>query len=210
MPASNDIYVYRMTADNGGAPCVYRRLLSLAICKPMIRRTAEVGSLVFGFGGKRLGERLIYVARITEKPEVGAYYREARFHPRPDCIYRDQGGHPVRISDARYHADSDQSGHDVGADFDRAHVLLSRDFRYFGAEGTTECYEKYPAVRKMVEGLKRGHRRNHDPELHRELLALKAALWKRHPADQPKVGEPSDADLSRRCNVDSASLRSGA
>ncbi|MCB1128636.1 MAG: hypothetical protein KDM81_19225, partial [Verrucomicrobiae bacterium] len=78
MPASNDIYVYRMTADNGGAPCVYRRLLSLAICKPMIRRTAEVGSLVFGFGGKRLGERLIYVARITEKPEVGAYYREAR------------------------------------------------------------------------------------------------------------------------------------
>ena len=56
-----------------------------------------MGSLVFGFGGKPLGEVLIYVARITEKPEVGAYYRDSRFHSRPDCIYRDHHNHPVRV-----------------------------------------------------------------------------------------------------------------
>lgn len=31
------IYFYKLTADNGGAPCVQDGLLSLAICKPMIR-----------------------------------------------------------------------------------------------------------------------------------------------------------------------------
>jgi hypothetical protein len=32
---------YKLTADNGGAPCVRYGLLSLAICKPMIRKTAR-------------------------------------------------------------------------------------------------------------------------------------------------------------------------
>ena len=47
-----DIYIYKMVADNGGAPCVAAGLLSLAICKPMIRKSAAKGSLIFGFGGK--------------------------------------------------------------------------------------------------------------------------------------------------------------
>jgi len=36
------IYFYKLTCDDGGAPCVQDGLLSLAICKPMIRSTAEV------------------------------------------------------------------------------------------------------------------------------------------------------------------------
>ncbi len=51
MSTATDIYVYKMTADNGGAPCVHRRLLSLAICKPKIRKAANRGDLIFGFGG---------------------------------------------------------------------------------------------------------------------------------------------------------------
>ena len=41
MKKPNKIYVYKMTADTGGAPCVYQGILSLAICKPKIRRKAE-------------------------------------------------------------------------------------------------------------------------------------------------------------------------
>jgi Nucleotide modification associated domain 2 len=48
-PGMSDIYFYKLTADNGGAPCVRHGLLSLAICKPMIRKTAEEGDLTFGF-----------------------------------------------------------------------------------------------------------------------------------------------------------------
>jgi hypothetical protein len=62
-----DIYIYKMVADNGGAPCVAAGLLSLAICKPMIRKSAEKGSLIFGFGGKVYGERLLYIACVTQK-----------------------------------------------------------------------------------------------------------------------------------------------
>ena len=29
-----NIYVYKMVVDNGGAPCITGKLLSLAICKP--------------------------------------------------------------------------------------------------------------------------------------------------------------------------------
>jgi hypothetical protein len=62
-----DIYVYKMVADNGGAPCVFRNLLSLAICKPKIRKSAKKGALIFGFGGKDYQERLIYIAHVTSK-----------------------------------------------------------------------------------------------------------------------------------------------
>jgi Nucleotide modification associated domain 2 len=44
----NNTYFYKLTADNGGAPCVRYGLLSLAICKPMIRKTAKEGDLIFG------------------------------------------------------------------------------------------------------------------------------------------------------------------
>ena len=88
MPNSRpDIYVYKVVVDNGGAPCVAAGLLSLAICKPKIRKTCTKGSLVFGFGGKQYDERLIYIARVTAKLESDAYYREREYARRPDCIY---------------------------------------------------------------------------------------------------------------------------
>ena len=42
-----NIYVYKIVADIGGAPCVKNNLLSLAICKPKIRKTAGKGSIRF-------------------------------------------------------------------------------------------------------------------------------------------------------------------
>lgn len=41
-------YFYKLTVDAGAAPCVQRDLLSLAICGPVIRSTAEQGSLISG------------------------------------------------------------------------------------------------------------------------------------------------------------------
>ena len=83
-----NIYVYKIVADIGGAPCVKNNLLSLAICKPKIRKTAAKGSIVFGFGGKDYEERLIYIAKVTAKLQGDAYYRQRKYARRPDCIYR--------------------------------------------------------------------------------------------------------------------------
>ena len=74
-----NIYFYKLTSDDGGAPCVTGDLLSLAICKPMIRSTAEMGDLIFGFVADSLHKdnRLIYVACVTRKLCEGKYYKDA-------------------------------------------------------------------------------------------------------------------------------------
>ncbi len=84
------IYFYKLTCDNNGAPCVHEGLLSLAICKPMIRGPAQPEDLIFGFAAKSLrrDNRLLYVARITDKVLDGGYYVQKQFAVRDDCIYR--------------------------------------------------------------------------------------------------------------------------
>jgi len=70
--SQQSLYVYKVVADTGGAPCVWERVLSLALCKPKIRRAAREGDMVFGFGGKDYGERLIYIAEVTGKRELAS------------------------------------------------------------------------------------------------------------------------------------------
>jgi len=132
------LYVYKLTTDNRGAPCVDGdRLLTLAICKPMIRRTARVGDVLFGFAANSLSpdNRLIYIARVTSVEEDGDYYEKATYEHRGDRIYirADDGRFCVR-PDARYHKDGAPLATDLGSfpEYGRARVVISDDFRYFG------------------------------------------------------------------------------
>ena len=86
-------YFYKLTTDDGGAPCVKDGLLSLAICKPMIRSTANKGDLIFGFAANSLhsDNRLLYIARVTDKLINGLYYITGKFARREDCIYQKHG-----------------------------------------------------------------------------------------------------------------------
>jgi len=88
------IYFYKLRVDDGGAPCVENGLLSLAICKPMIRSTACKDDIVIGFAANRLhsDNRLIYVARITEpKLTNGNSFKLPQYASRADCIYEWRG-----------------------------------------------------------------------------------------------------------------------
>src|SRR4051794_10418360 len=103
------IYFYKLTADNGGAPCVEDGLLSLAICKPAIRSTARPGDVIFGFSANSLhpDNRLIYVARVTDKSIDGQYFIQRQFAGRSDRIYRREGEHFVWRPGARHHGPDD-------------------------------------------------------------------------------------------------------
>ena len=196
------IYVYKMTTDNGGAPCVRNALLSLAICKPDIRRMAKTGSIIFGFGGKDYDERLLYVARVTDKSPTGSYYRDSRYSKRPDCIYElgKDGKTPELRKAAKYHTKSDERKRDVGIAFEKADVLLSDDFRYFGRDGTTD-YKKQPQfakIRQLVEGMRQGYRVNHLPELRSQLTLLKEQMLDNNP--DKTVGKPTESDRNKVCN----------
>jgi hypothetical protein len=201
MPGPTTVYAYKLTCDNGGAPCVHRGRLSLAICKPEIRRRAQLGDLIVGIGGRDLGGRLIYLAVVTGKLEGGGYYDSPEYAGRPDRIYRrGADGTAELVPKPRFHNDlkSPQLAHDVGADFQRAYVLLSDDFRYFGGKGTTEFRITHPAVGALADSMRRGHRVNFSPEVSTQLLALKEHLWARFP--QKKSGQPTQADCALLCN----------
>ena len=198
------LYIYKVVADTGGAPCIWRGTLSLAICKPKIRRTTRKGDLIFGFGGKTYGGRLLYIAEVTEKPEVGDYYRTLRFAARPDCIYKDNDGVPERKPSARYHAETDERKKDVGMRFENAYVLLSENFRYLGGNGTDSYKQEFPSVKILIEGLKQGHRVNHTSQLRSELVALKDQAWSQH--NKMVLGSPTDRDRTQVCNRETPSV----
>lgn len=174
------IYYYKLTADNGGAPCVDDGLLSLAICKPLIRTGASVGDLIFGFAASALDgtNSLIYVAEITAIVPEGRYYQEPRYAGRADCIYARRGDRFEWRTGALHHGPEHLS-HDLGPypTYPRARVLLSESFRYLGARGTADYKSRYPFVRNAVECLGQGHRVNHTERLVAQLLALKQDLW---------------------------------
>lgn len=214
----NRLYFYKLVNDSGAAPCIQDGLLSLAICKPMIRGTAEVGDLVFGFAAKSLyaDNRLIYVAQVTEVLAGGAYYEDARFAGRRDRIYERRGATFARRPGALYHDRPGDLEHDIGRPpaFERGRVLVSSDFRYLGSTGSDGYKRAYPRLRKAIEALKQGHRVNHGDELNQELLDLWNLTWRetgRTPdvagARGPYCGSRSAPEEAQRHAVTSRNTR---
>lgn len=194
------LYFYKLTVDDGGAPCVHNGLMSLAICKPMIRTNAERGSIIFGFAANSLEETnpLLYIAVVTDIAPNGSYYDDSRFIGRPDRIYaRRDRGFKWRAG-SRYHGPADLV-HDLGPGpvYRRAQVLLSNDFRYFGSRGTAEYKSKYLSIKQAVERLGQGHRVNHPDSLREQLLELKADVWK---ASKKVLGAPYLAPDRGHCH----------
>ena len=194
------IYFYKMTADNFGAPHVANNMLTLAICKPDIRRTAPKGSLIFGFAGNCMGrDNALLYAAIVEPMDGRVYYSDADFRCRGDRIYKWAGNDFQLRAQARYHSDHDERPRDVGVspNFHNAKVLISRgnDYRYFGAHGSSKYKERCPLLTKRLTTLGQGHLNHHVPELREELLALKACIWrdeqmiKVEPCDPPENGQ---------------------
>ncbi len=209
------IYFYKMTTDNGGAPHVRDKLLSLAICKPMIRSTAKPGNLILGFAANSMNANngLIYVARVTEKL-VGDDYYTATYAQRGDCIYERRGGHFVWRSGALYHGPGDLA-HDLGDsdDYPRANVLLSSEFRYFGGSASADYKARYPVIKDAVESLTQGHRVGHVTSLWKALAQLAEEVLA---TPQSALGVPTsapDCDVCLRdddeevCVVDEDGLR---
>ena len=169
----------------------------------MIRRTANVGDLIFGFGGNadEIPNRLVYIAEITEKSTGGDYYYDPKYASRPDCIYDWAGnGYLVLRDDAKFHTVADSRPRDVGRfpKYGNASVLLSKDFRYFGDASDDKWKQAYPAITKLVEAMGQGHRVNHGRAIREELLELKTEIWQTH--DKMKLGEPAHTWKKNVCH----------
>ncbi len=175
-------FVYKIMEDSGGATCVERRLLTLSICKPSIRRSASKGDWIFAFGSNSEppANRLVYVAQITEKLTEGEYYQRAEYTKRGDCIYRRlRDGRYILRTDARFHNESDLLDYDIGEapHFRNAITIVSTDFRYFGRNSSNHWKHYAPALTETVEKMSQGHRVNHSLQVRDELRALQKRLW---------------------------------
>lgn len=143
---------------------MYRGCLSLAICKPRIRATAEVGDWIVGIAGKSLhpDSGLLYIAQVDQVLENGEYYRDGRFARRPDAVYEWKGSRLKLRTDPRFHG-PENAGSDIGGapDYTEARVLLSSKFRYFGRASSTW----YAAVSSLAHQMGQARGIGHKVEL---------------------------------------------
>ncbi len=186
------LHTYVVVTDLGLAPNPFHGVCTLAVCKPVIRRTARVGDWILGTGSKTRGRqgRAVYAMQVAETLDFEAYWRDPRFRAkRPD-----PAGSPSRRAGDNLHwfDPATRNWNTVpGSYHDRAwlrqrdlrglQVLIAWDFVYWGGEGppVPPCAD----VNVVCSG--RGHRNGFPPE------AVDAfAAWVRATGLPGRVGWP--------------------
>jgi hypothetical protein len=150
---------YKLTHDAGFAPNPFFGYLTLATCKPGIRRAAKVGEWIAGFTSGGLcgdpvgGERLIYLMRVSEILSFEDYFNDSRFMAKKpkldghsevarhgDNIYQPLRHKATEASDFKqlrnpHHWDrgcSDTRTTSKAHDLAGRNVLIGTEFAYFG------------------------------------------------------------------------------
>jgi hypothetical protein len=200
-------YLYKLTSDRGGAPCALApapneaALLTLAICKPAIRRTAQPGDRILGISSHALARSddyplnaVIYAAIVAQGIDAREYFLpDGPFTTRPDCIYEfhQHLGTAAHTGRTNLHRHEAHILKDLGRYpfYRNGRVLLCRDFRYFGA-AAPRIPTRLHLLNQAAETLGQGHRvyTTQDPES-RDAEVLFRHLWKR-----PTLHTPTQVD----------------
>ncbi|MGJ4859500.1 hypothetical protein ACN6KF_005527 [Labrys sp. La1] len=167
-----NVYMYVVARDFGFAPNPFHGVCTLATCKPMIRRKAQVGDWIIGMGGAKLNAvgRCIYLMQVTDTLTFDAYWDHPEYRcKRPvrngsrmtimgDNIYHRPVGTTAWVQEDSHHSQIDgrPEPSNIQNDTQTDRVLISRNFFYFG--------EAAPALpKKILDQLKynngRGHRK---------------------------------------------------
>lgn len=183
MNVKNYLYCYKMTHDTGFAPNPYNKVLTLATCKPTIRRCAKENYWVSGWTavsvqGKdnkrfefREGERLIYLAKVSEVIKIEDYWNDERFKDKKPILMHNgkpvsQQGcgnkkkddeedycynsgdniyEPIGGDPMKFKQHPNGGGHgenDIEHDLSGNNVLICEEFYYFGVENAVEVKNK--------------------------------------------------------------------
>ncbi len=159
------VFSYVVAKDAGFAPNPFRGCCTLACCKPMIRKAARVGDLIFGLSSRC--ESLVYAGRVARILDNRSYWEAAEFRgkrpdwgsrrivdrvgdniyePRPDESFtQHRSAHWNHVEDR---PDLRHVRRDTGPDA----ILAMPDFVYFGGDGPN-----LPEELSFLE-VTRGHR----------------------------------------------------
>ncbi len=147
------IYSYVLRYDDGAAPNPFWGICTLTICKPIVRRNAEIGDWIIGTGSKNakcndgivydLSDSLVYAMKVTDikrlkdydtfckksLPNKIPYWRTKDWRLRMgDCIY-DYSNLENPIIRKSVHNETNKK-----RDLSGMNALLSNHFYYFGEE----------------------------------------------------------------------------
>ena len=159
------LFSYKLTHDTGFAPNPFWGYLTLATCKPWMRRSKLPGDWVAGFTSKALcndrvgDERLVFLMQVDEKLPLADYFSDPRFqskiprsHPAAtvyrcgDNIYR-----PL-VPNAYDPRQFEQLPNDYHVESDRDHdlkgrnALIAKRFAYFSGNALSIPAEIRPDV----------------------------------------------------------------
>lgn len=193
------VFTYVQVNDGGSAPNYDSPALTLAVCKPRIRRTAQRGDLVLAFAGRRLGldpHGVRWAGVVAEKLTFAEYWADNRFAGKrpdvsasPDNFYRPTADGLEQVPNVTHGPNATQT--DTGGQY----VLVFDTCWRFG--------EAAPAIPphfglRMTTG-RRGHR---VADLQaREWRALRDWLSNAHAeAGLPMVPRVRPVRPSRRCS----------
>ena len=207
---------YKLTHDTGFAPNPFFGSLTLATCKPGIRRSASIGEWVAGFTsgglcGDQVGaERLVYLMKVAERMSIAEYFDDPRFAvKRPvlngaseparhgDNIYRPLrpgASEPSEFEQLRNNHHWDQRGDcedpkSKRRDIGGHNVLVAKEFAYFGRSALEVPLFLRPEIPKGQSGF---GSLTHDPDRVNAFLEFVLAQVKSRVIGPPHVWPSSD------------------
>ncbi|RJS47427.1 hypothetical protein D4739_15195 [Nocardioides cavernaquae] len=195
---TNRVFSYIVVHDSGFSPNPFHGLLTLACCKPLIRRTAGVGDILVGLSSR--SERVVYAVQVAKVIGFEEYWEDPRYLPRRpvrwspriieragDNIYEPVGRDFHQLPSFHSRPDGSEDAERKRVDLGGERVLVGERFTYWGKRG--------PDLPEELEFLAvgRGHRSHFTPD-----QISTAANWFSNlpggvlgaPA-QWKVGDPS-------------------
>lgn len=149
------VYSYLIDHDYGLAPNPFGKYCTLAVCKPMIRKSKnlKIGDWVLGTGSKalerttkrKLTNKLIYAMKVTEIVTLEQYWQDIRFQYKKPMMngslvamygdnfyHKDAKGNWIQEDSAHCNKDGTCNTDHVNADTGGKNVLISDYFYYFG------------------------------------------------------------------------------
>ena len=173
------IYSYVLRIDDGAAPNPFWGLCTLTICKPAIRRKAQIGDWVIGTGSKNtrlkdgktydFSDGIVYAMKITDKKALSEYDEFCKSNLINKIPKWKTNDWKLRVGDCIYDYSTSSEPvirkgvHNEGnrqRDLGGHNSLLSDHFYYFGVEA-----RPLPSNLKELIKKNQGHKKIENPNL---------------------------------------------
>jgi len=211
------LYSYCLRVDDGAAPNPFWGLCTLVICKPVIRRKAEIGDWVVGLGSANspvgnISNSVVYAMKVTGKMTLAEYDAFCISHyPNKipqwgtakdrklwfgDCIYDYSVDEPPEQRRGVHRAENKET------DLRGRYALLSERFFYFGNKPCPLPLELHPIIHP-TQGHKSDANQPHVADFVHWIEGLKLEPNILHGLPQTGTieSEENEEEIQRRCSV---------